>query len=139
MQQPNNMKLEKEIFLREQMVSLYMFAAKTIITLSSSTLAFSVGLQGVLDQKDQYELSFLLPVGWVFLVLSLCCTGYAIKAGLDTFYLFYNNLIEGKSEIDEGTGISEKKMASHILNGFVSYIAGVCFILGFIYINFVAQ
>ena len=59
MTQPESMKLEKEIFLREQMVSLYLFAAKTTVTLASSTLALSVGLQGLLNKDGSYEFALV--------------------------------------------------------------------------------
>ncbi|MEK7801814.1 MAG: hypothetical protein AAB276_05105 [Pseudomonadota bacterium] len=121
------------------MVSLYLFAAKTTITLSSSTLAFSVGLQGILDRHNHYTGSILLLAGWSFLIFSICLTCYAIKTGMDTLYLFYNNLIDGKPEIDDNTSRKEIRMGFQIVNGFISYIIGVLFMLSFIYINFLAQ
>ena len=138
MDQPENMKLEKEIFLREQMVSLYLFAAKTTVTLASSTLALSVGLQGFLTKDEGYELTILILAGWAFMIGAICLTTYAVKTGLDTLYLFYNNILSNKPEIDIHTAESEACMGSHILNGFISYIIGVCFMLAFIYINFLA-
>ena len=118
------------------MVSLYMFAAKTTIALASSTLAFSVGLQGILDRENEYSLTFLLISGWGFLLLSIVLILFSMKKGLDILYQFYNNLLANKDEINDQTAIAENCMGMTIVNGFLSFIFGVIFILSFIYINF---
>jgi hypothetical protein len=138
MEQSGNMKLEKEIFLREQIVSVYMFSAKTLIALSSGTLALSVGLQGMFDGNKNYICSFVLISGWLFVLLTIFLTACAIKTGLQTLYQFINNLNAGQPELNNHTESNEEKMSKYMINGFVSYISGVLMMLLFIYINFLA-
>ncbi len=128
--------IQKEIFLRENIISIYLFAAKTLITLASATLALSVGIQGLLDGEKSYKLTLLLISGWGFILFSIVLTAYAVKTGIEILYTYYNNIVSHKPEIDKNTASAETKMWMCISNGFISYILGIIFILWFIYYNF---
>ena len=93
---------EKEIFLREQITSVYFFVAKTIIALASSALAFSIGLQGFLDGHAKLYM-FLLPIGWGSLLLSIVLVVIFSICGLSLLYGFFNNLQESGVEINNET------------------------------------
>ena len=125
---------EKEIFLREQITSVYYFIAKTVIALASSALAFSIGLQGFLDGHGKVYL-FLLPMGWASLLLSIALVIIFSIYGLSLLYRFFNNLQESGVEINEETQAKEKKLGFCLLGAFCFFILGVILILSFVYIN----
>jgi hypothetical protein len=120
--------LDKELFLREKMFSIYMVAVKILITFSSSALVFSVGFFHF-EQGDQLlRVPCLFAFGWLFLILSIAFCLFALRKGKDLYIKYFSNLREGKDEFDGASEI-EKNIDNNICLCFLFLVLGVAFIL----------
>lgn len=127
--------MEDKLFIRDKIFGLYTFSAKTIITLSSSALAFSVGLQSILKQKDSYDYSCLLLLGWASLIGSIILIIWMIKIGVELYYEYFNNIQNGLEEFSPKTLKLERELEIYFYGGLVAFLVGLISILSFIFIN----
>ena len=125
---------EKEIFNRDKMYNLYIFIAKTNITLSSSSLAFSIGFIK-LGATAPICINYLV-IGWGLLILSVVLSVSAIIQGIKIYSKYFSNLKNhGESNEFTDTSFLEKTINWSSFLSFASFILGIIMILFFVYAN----
>lgn len=128
--------LEKQNFLREKLYSIHIFLSKTVLTLSSATLALSVGFKSLI-KIEHLEFTSLILVGWALVLFAFILQMFMIRFGLEYYYSCYNNLISGKPEHSEEEEKYEGKVILSNRLSFWFWLIGTCLILTFIYINLI--
>ncbi len=126
---------DKKQFLREKMYSLHLFAAKMIVTLSSSALVLSIGARTSFGEREVINASGALIAGWIYLLLSIFLVLTAIVKGIDVTYMYYNNIIKQKEEVDDDTRKIEQSVWEFLLDAIATFFLGTGSILVFIYCN----
>lgn len=124
-----------ELFLRQKIYGLYEFTIKTTIALSSSTLAFTIGLITLkhTDPLSHYE---LLISGWWAIILSIILCIFAATHGVLMYEKSYENIkcTPPKPELDN-TEHYEEAAGGYTISAFISFLIGVIFILSFTFTN----
>lgn len=139
MEQSECTALEKEIFLREQMISLYLFAIKTIVALSSSALALNAGFSMAIGLRKEILISpEYVAWGWFYLLLSFVLSILTILLGIKLQYTFFNNIQNGEPEFSFKTQIIEFVLQIFIIVAFSATILSFLYLLTFSYVNFLA-
>ncbi|MGB4107161.1 MAG: hypothetical protein WBK55_05125 [Alphaproteobacteria bacterium] len=126
----------KEEFLREKLYSVHLYLSKTLLTLSSTTLVFSVGFKAYIKEDFLYHLS-LLVIGWGFLLLCIILQMFMIGAALKYYYGCYNNQLLGQVQHTEEILKWENQVPFYNRLSFAAWLIGVCLILTFVYINLI--
>jgi hypothetical protein len=116
------------------MYSLYIFAFKTILTISTSSLAFSVGFLNFSDTSN-IECKTHLLFGWGMLLLSIFIVFIIISAGIKIYYDYFNNLLNSGQEGNDRTYKAEQFVGGGLIFSFILMLIGIISILLFAYGN----
>lgn len=125
---------EKELFLRDKIYSLYVFLIKTVFTISSAALAFSIGIINSVNMVDA-SYGFILFFGWGLLIIAIIVAISVIEAGIKTYYCFVSNLALSNSEVCKKTEKLETVLAKRTYAAFMLMISGLVLILGYFGLN----
>lgn len=121
------------------MYSLHVFGIKSSITLSSSSLALSIGFLKFND-KPSIDFTHFLLIGWVLLIISIILSLIAVIGGVGIYTKYHNNILaHGEDNEYLGTNKLEVKIGYLVISSFVLFLLGVSFILAFVYCNLVNQ
>lgn len=118
------------------MYELHLFIVKLIVTFSSSVLVFSVGMLSLFDNKNSIKYDFFITIGWGLNLFSIILIVIGLILGLSLTYEYYNNIINGRNEIDQKTSATETKIHTLIICSAIFSALSVILILIFAYLNF---
>lgn len=127
---------KKEEFLRGRMYEIHLFTMKLLVTFSSSSLAFSIGMLSLFENTN-LDYGCALVLGWCFLVISIVLVIVGLFLGLNLTYKYFNNIVDQKPEISTETAQTETRIHTIVILSALTSILGVISILVFAYYNFV--